>query len=94
MVSLKDLSVTFTGGRKPVHAVSGVSLDVQRGEVVALIGESGSGKSVTMRTMLRLHPERRTRLGGQVRVAGRDVLAMSQGELSDFRGKVASMIFQ
>ena len=94
MVSLKDLSVTFSGGRKPVHAVSGVSLDVKRGEVVALIGESGSGKSVTMRTMLRLHPERRTRMGGQVRVAGRDVLAMSQGELNDFRGKVASMIFQ
>lgn len=94
MVSLRDLTVTFTGGRKPVHAVSGVSLDVQRGEVVALIGESGSGKSVTMRTLLRLHPERRTRMGGQVRVAGRDVLAMSQHEITDFRGKVASMIFQ
>jgi len=94
MISLRDLSVTFTGGRKPVHAVSGVSLDVQRGEVVALIGESGSGKSVTLRTMLRLHPERRTRMGGQVQVAGRNVLAMSQRELSDFRGKVASMIFQ
>ena len=94
MVRLKDLSVTFTGGRKPVHAVSGVSLEVQRGEVVALIGESGSGKSVTMRTLLRLHPERRTRMGGQVQVAGRDVLAMSTGQLDAFRGKVASMIFQ
>jgi len=94
MVRLKDLSVTFSGGRKPVHAVSGVSLEVQRGEVVALIGESGSGKSVTMRTLLRLHPERRTRMGGQVQVAGRDVLAMSTRELDDFRGKVASMIFQ
>ena len=94
MVSLRDLSVTFSGGRKPVQAVSGVSLEIQRGEVVALIGESGSGKSVTMRTLLRLHPERRTRIGGQVRIAGRDVLAMSQAELSDFRGKVASMIFQ
>ena len=94
MVSLRDLSVTFSGGRKPVQAVSGMSLEIQRGEVVALIGESGSGKSVTMRTLLRLHPERRTRIGGQVRVAGRDVLAMSQAELSDFRGKVASMIFQ
>ena len=61
MVDLRDLSVTFTGGRKPVQAVSGVSLQVQRGEVVALIGESGSGKSVTLRTLLRLHPERRTR---------------------------------
>lgn len=94
MVRLRDLSITFSGGRKPVHAVSGVSLEVQRGEVVALIGESGSGKSVTMRTLLRLHPERRTRMGGLVEVAGRDVLAMSQRELADFRGKVASMIFQ
>jgi len=94
MVRLRDLSVTFSGGRKPVHALSGVSLDVRRGEVVALIGESGSGKSVTMRTLLRLHPERRTRIGGQVQVAGRDVLAMPQRELFDFRGKVASMIFQ
>ena len=94
MVRLRDLSVAFSGGRKPVHAVSGVSLEVQRGEVVALIGESGSGKSVTLRTLLRLHPERRTRIGGQVQVAGRDVLAMSTRELDDFRGKVASMIFQ
>lgn len=94
MVSLRDLSVTFLGDRKPVQAVSGVSLEVQRGEVVALIGESGSGKSVTLRTLLRLHPERRTRMGGQVRVAGRDVLTMSSRELMDYRGKVASMIFQ
>ena len=56
MVVLRDLSVTFTGGRKPVQAVSGVSLQVGRSEVVALIGESGSGKSVTLRTLLRLHP--------------------------------------
>ena len=94
MVSLQDLSVTFTGGHRPVRAVSGVNLTVQRGEVVALIGESGSGKSVTLRTVLRLHNERRTSVGGSVRVAGRDVLAMPQGELSAFRGKVASMVFQ
>jgi peptide/nickel transport system ATP-binding protein len=94
MVRLRDLSVSFDGGRKPVQAVSGVSLEVQRGEVVALIGESGSGKSVTLRTLLRLHPERRTRMGGMVQVDGRDVLAMSQRELAGFRGKVASMIFQ
>lgn len=68
MVRLRDLRVTFSGGRKPVHAVS---LEVQRGEVVALIGESGSGKSVTLRTLLRLHPERRTQIGGQVQVAER-----------------------
>lgn len=94
MVALRDLSVTFTGGRRPVHAVSGVSLQVQRGEVVALIGESGSGKSVTLRTLLRLHPERRTRIAGEVRVAGQDLLALSGRELADYRGKVTSMIFQ
>ena len=95
MVRLRDLSVTFGGGgRKPVRAVSGVSLDVRRGEVVALIGESGSGKSVTLRTLLRLHPERRTTIAGEVRVGGRDVLALSGRELAGFRGKVASKIFQ
>ncbi|WP_416234752.1 ABC transporter ATP-binding protein [Paucibacter sp. PLA-PC-4] len=94
MVVLKNLSVTFTGGKKQVKAVSGVSLELQRGEVLALIGESGSGKSVTMRSLLRLHPEKRSRIEGQMQVGGRDVLAMSARELADYRGKVASMIFQ
>jgi peptide/nickel transport system ATP-binding protein len=94
MVSLRDLNVTFTGGRQPVRAVNGVSLDVQRGEVMALIGESGSGKSVTLRTLLRLHAARRTQITGQVLAAGQDVLAMSEREIADFRGKVVSMIFQ
>lgn len=94
LVDMVDLSVTFTGGRAPVRAVSGVSLQVQRGETVALIGESGSGKSVTLRTMLMLHAAKRTQLGGQLRVAGRDVLAMNESALADYRGKVASMIFQ
>ncbi len=94
LVRIEDLTVTFTGGRAPVKAVNGVSLQVQRGEVVALIGESGSGKSVTLRTLLRLHPMRRTAMGGRVQVAGHDVLALSERALADFCGKVASMIFQ
>jgi peptide/nickel transport system ATP-binding protein len=94
LVDIQDLSVTFHGGRAPVKAVSGVSLQVQRGESVALIGESGSGKSVTLRTMLMLHPAKRTTLGGRVNVAGHDVLQMPERRLADYRGKVASMIFQ
>jgi peptide/nickel transport system ATP-binding protein len=93
-VDIRDLTVTFTGGRKPVRAVGGVDLQVQRGEVVALIGESGSGKSVTLRSLLRLHPPRRTQIGGSLRVGGQDVLALSPAALADYRGKVASMIFQ
>ena len=94
LVDITDLSVTFTGGRAPVRAVSGVSLQVRRGETVALIGESGSGKSVTLRTMLMLHAARRTQLAGKLIVAGRNVLVMPEKELFDYRGKVASMIFQ
>ena len=93
-VDIKGLTVTFTGGRKPVRAVGGVDLQVQRGEVVALIGESGSGKSVTLRSLLRLHPPKRTQMGGQLRVGGQDVLKMSSSQLADYRGKVTSMIFQ
>ena len=93
-VDIRNLSVTFTGGRAPVRAVSGVDLRVRRGEVVALIGESGSGKSVTLRSVLRLHNERRAQITGQIQVGGYDVLALSRSALADFRGKVASMIFQ
>ena len=93
-VRIEDLRVTFTGGKKPVQAVGGVDLTVRRGEVVALIGESGSGKSVTLRSLLRLHPPRRTQMAGRILVGGQDVLALSPSALADYRGKVASMIFQ
>ncbi|MFM2398808.1 MAG: hypothetical protein RL341_965 [Pseudomonadota bacterium] len=94
LVDVRQLTVTFIGGKRPVHAVNGVDLRLARGEVLALIGESGSGKSVTLRSLLRLHPERRTQIGGSVQVAGRDVLAMPMRDLADYRGKIASMIFQ
>ena len=90
MASLRDLRVTFTGGAKPVNAVNGVDLDVARGEVVALIGESGCGKSVTLRSLLRLHPARRTRISGRIVVDGTDVLALKGSALSGFRGRVAA----
>lgn len=93
-VDVRNLRVTFTGGKKPVEAVNGVDLQVRRGEVVALIGESGSGKSVTLRSLLRLHPPGRSRIEGVMRVGEHSVLELGTQALADYRGKVASMIFQ
>ena len=94
VLQIDKLRVTFTGGAKPVRAVDGVDLTLERGEVVALLGESGSGKSVTLRSILRLHNERRTRIEGRIAVSGIDVMGMGAAELGDFRGKMVSMIFQ
>jgi peptide/nickel transport system ATP-binding protein len=93
-LSIHNLGVTFTGGTRPVRAVNGVSLDVGEGEALALIGESGSGKSVTMRAVMRLNPEKRSKLEGEILVGGRDVMAMNTRQLSAFRGGEAAMIFQ
>jgi peptide/nickel transport system ATP-binding protein len=93
-LSIRNLGVTFTGGTQPVRAVNDVSLDIAEGEAVALIGESGSGKSVTMRAVMRLNPEKRSRLEGEILVGGRNVMDMNPRQLSAFRGGEAAMIFQ
>lgn len=93
LVEVENLHVRFTGDRT-VHAINGVSFALKQGEVLGLLGESGSGKSVTLRALMRLLPKKRTIIDGSIHVAGRDVLAMDDSELSSFRGAVASMIFQ
>jgi peptide/nickel transport system ATP-binding protein len=93
LVEVRDLSVIFTGERA-VHAVNGLNLDLASGEVLGVLGESGSGKSVTLRAMLRILPPRRTRISGTIRVAGHDVLTLAGRELEDYRGGMVSMIFQ
>ncbi|MBB4010256.1 ABC transporter ATP-binding protein [Allorhizobium taibaishanense] len=92
-IDIRDLSVTFNRGPIPVKAVNGVNLQVKASEIVALLGESGSGKSVTMRSLLRMHPKG-TRIEGSMDVYGRDVTALSARELADLRGAVVSMVFQ
>jgi peptide/nickel transport system ATP-binding protein len=86
--------VRFVTREATVHAVNGVSFAVQPGEVLCILGESGSGKSVTLRALMRLLPPRRTRIEGEVRIDGRDVLAMRPQALRDLRGGLAAMIFQ
>src|SRR5262245_16229560 len=91
VLDIRGLTVTFTGGAKPVRALDGVDLTLGRGEVVALLGESGSGKSVTLRSVLRLHPPKRARVEGSIRIDGTDVMALRGRALSDFRGRAVSV---
>jgi peptide/nickel transport system ATP-binding protein len=93
LVEIKNLNVRFTGERT-VYAVNDLSLSLGEGEVLGLLGESGSGKSVTLRALMRLLPKKRTQISGSVRVLGRDVLALDDEQLSAFRGQTVSMIFQ
>ncbi len=93
LVEMKDVRVRFHGART-VHAVNGVDLTLAPGETLSILGESGSGKSVTLKTLLRLLPETRSEVSGAVRVNGVDVLALQGQALADHRGGVVSMIFQ
>ena len=93
LVEIDNLNIRFTGDRT-VHAVNDLSLSLGEGEVLGLLGESGSGKSVTLRALMRLLPKKRTQISGSVKVLGRDVLGMTDEQLSDFRGQTVSMIFQ
>ncbi len=93
LVEISGLNIRFTGERT-VYAVNDLSLSLGDGEVLGLLGESGSGKSVTLRALMRLLPKKRTQIAGTVNVMGRDVLAMNDEELSSFRGQTVSMIFQ
>ena len=93
IVDIRDLHVRFTGERT-VHALNGVDIALRQGEVLGVLGESGSGKSVTLKALLRLLPARRTTVTGAIHVAGQDVLAMDGTALEAYRGGVVSMIFQ
>jgi peptide/nickel transport system ATP-binding protein len=93
LVDVNNLNIRFSGERT-VHAVNNLSFSVGEGEVLGLLGESGSGKSVTLRALMRLLPKKRTEITGSIEVLGRDVLALDDEELSAFCGQAVSMIFQ
>ena len=98
VLEIKDLSVDFMTVRGIVYAVQGVDLEVKQGEIHGIVGESGCGKSVTSKSVIRLHNEETTRYAGDIYIRDdsgeKDVLAMSKKQLRDFRGSTAAMIFQ
>jgi len=94
LVDVKDLTVKFVSREATVQAVNGVSFQMMPGEVLCIIGESGSGKSVTMRALMRLLPKRRAVISGGMRVGAHDILALSERQMTELRGATISMIFQ
>ena len=94
VVRAEDVTVRFESRDATVQAVNSVSFTLDPGEVLCILGESGSGKSVTLRALMRLLPPRRARLSGRIEIGGRDVIAMSERALADLRGTEVGMIFQ
>lgn len=94
IVEVQDLRVRFVTPEATVYAVNGVDFSLHPGEVLCILGESGSGKSVTLRALQRLLPENRAEIEGSIRIDGTDVLTMSKPELTAMRGTKVAMIFQ
>jgi peptide/nickel transport system ATP-binding protein len=95
LLEVTDLRTWFFTRDGVVRAVDGVSFHVAPGETLAIVGESGCGKSVTALSVLRLVPSPPGRtVSGRIRFAGRDLLGLSEPEMRDVRGNEISMIFQ
>jgi peptide/nickel transport system ATP-binding protein len=95
LLSIRDLTVTFTRrGRRPLHAVDGVSFDVESGATVGLVGESGCGKSVTSLAIMGLLPRRGVTVTGSVQLDGEQLLELSPDDMRQLRGRELAMVFQ
>jgi oligopeptide/dipeptide ABC transporter ATP-binding protein len=94
LLAIRGLSVELMTARGVVHAISGVSMDIYRGKIHGLVGESGCGKSITAKSVMRLLPEERSRVRGKIHFDGRDILALSERQMAKLRGDEISMIFQ
>ena len=94
LLEVRDLRVSFFTPAGQVRAVNGISYAVERGVVMGIVGESGSGKSVEAYSVLGLLPPTGRVVGGSISFEGRDVLSLSEGELTRFRGNEVAMIFQ
>ena len=92
---VKNLKVSFATSKKELIAVRGISYQLNQGEILALVGESGCGKTVSALSILRLIQEPPGKiLSGEILFAGKDLLKLKKKELQDRRGKDIAMIFQ
>jgi len=94
LLEINNLNVLLHTGRQPVHAVNGLSLVIHPGETFALLGESGSGKSITALSVMRLLPDAGEIVHGSIRLNGDELLTLPESTMRHIRGNRIGMIFQ
>jgi oligopeptide transport system ATP-binding protein len=95
LLQVRDLKVQFQTIEGTVHAVNGISYDIDRGQTLGIVGESGCGKSVSVLTVMQLIPEPPGKIaGGEVIYRNEDLLKMEKIDIQNIRGKDISMVFQ
>ncbi|MDP6803794.1 MAG: ABC transporter ATP-binding protein [Rhodospirillales bacterium] len=95
LFEIENLCTQFVTAAGTVRAVDGISYDVEEGETVAIVGESGCGKTVSALSILRLIPSPPGRIvDGSIRFNGKDLLGLSEAEIRDVRGSEIGMVFQ
>ena len=94
MLQIKDLEISFFSGKQQARRTDRVSFELRPGEILALVGESGCGKSITALSILGLLPRQGRATGGEILYQGKNLLTMPEKELDEIRGKEIAMIFQ
>ena len=94
-LSVKNLTVEYTSGKNIIHAVNDVSFDMKQGETLALVGETGAGKTTIAKSIMRILPNPPAKIcGGEIWLDGEDLLQKPEADMLHVRGKKVAMIFQ
>jgi oligopeptide/dipeptide ABC transporter ATP-binding protein len=94
ILEIRDLAVGFAAPQGTLVALSGIDLRIENGSTVALLGESGSGKTILARSILRLLPAGGQQLSGEICLEGRDLSKFSEAEMDEVRGRRLAYVFQ